>query len=131
MKRGLMNNIVNLRRRVKTIIFPGKSVGGEESIKLKLENTKAATIIAEIIINKPINERVIEKNKIPSINGMNEKINPNINEPNILPNKIAFKETGQVINLSKVFRIVSHGKTNGPMEVDVRKSTIAISPEIK
>jgi hypothetical protein len=126
-----MNNIVNLSRRVKIIIFPGISVGGEESIKLKLENTKAATIIAKIIINKPITEKVSEKNNIASISGMHENINPNVNELIILPSKIAFKEIGQVITLSKVFLIVSHGKTNGPIEVDVRKSTIVISPEIK
>ena len=129
-KSGLMNKIVNLRIRVKIIIFPGLSVGGAESIRLKLENTKFAIIIAKIIINRS-NEIAIEKNSIPNISGIHEKISPNVNELIILPSNIAFKEIGLVTILSKVLLIDSQGKTNGPMEVDVRKSTIAIKPEIK
>ena len=130
MNRGLKNNIVNLSKRVKIIIFPGVSVGGDDRIRLKLEKTKAPMNIAMRIINKFI-FIWIEKNKIPKIRGTNEKINPNKNELNILPNNIVFIEIGQVISRSNVFRIVSQGKTNGPIDVAVKKRTIAISPEIK
>ena len=130
MNNGLKNNIVNLSRRVKIIMFPGISVGGADKIRLKLEKTKAARKIAVRIISKFI-FIWIEKNKIPKIRGIKVKINPNKNELNILPNNIVFMETGQVIKRSNVFRIVSQGKTNGPIDVAVKKRTIAISPEIK
>ena len=49
----------------------------------------------------------------------------------MFPSNIVLIEIGQVINLSKFLLIVSHGNTIGPMEVDVKKITIAISPDTK
>ena len=111
------------------MIFPGISVGGADKIRLKLEKTKAARNIAKSIMRKLI-VICIEKNIIPKTRGTREKITPNKKELNILPNNIVFNETGQVIKRSNVFRIVSHGKTNGPIDVAVKKITIAINPEI-
>ena len=47
--RGLINNNGNLMKICKIIVFPGFLVGGAEIIKLKIEKTKAAIIIAAII----------------------------------------------------------------------------------
>jgi len=44
---------------------------------------------------------------------------------------IVLIETGQVVNRSNVPRIVSHGKMIGPNEVEVKKRTIAMIPEIR
>jgi hypothetical protein len=52
-------------------------------------------------------------------------------ELHMLPNNMVFMEMGHVINLSNVRRMVSHGNTIGPIEVDVKKIVIAINPEIK
>jgi len=53
-----------------------------------------------------------------------------MNELHIFPNNIVLIDTGHVINLSKVFLIVSQGKTIGPIEVEVKKIIIAIKPDI-
>jgi hypothetical protein len=45
------------------------------------------------------------------------------------PKRIVLIEIGQVINLSRVFCLVSHGNVTGAIEVEERKSTIAINPE--
>jgi hypothetical protein len=66
----------------------------------------------------------------PSTNGTLEKITPKIKELQTLPNNIVLIEIGQVINRSKVFCRVSHGKITGPMDVLERKRTIPINPEI-
>ena len=49
----------------------------------------------------------------------------------MLPNNIVLTDMGQVINLSNVFRMDSHGNTIGPIEVDVKKIIIPIIPDIK
>ena len=73
----------------------------------------------------------LDKNIAPKIKGIEEINKPYMNEPQILPTSIVFIETGQVVNRSNVPRIVSHGKIIGPNEVDVKKRTIAIIPEIR
>ena len=47
-KSGLINNSGNLIRICKIIVFPGDLDAGAEIIRLKLEKTKAAMIIAAI-----------------------------------------------------------------------------------
>lgn len=54
-----------------------------------------------------------------------------MNELQILPISIVLIEIGQVIKRSNVPRIVSQGKIMGPIDVEVKKITIAIIPEIK
>ena len=73
----------------------------------------------------------LDRNITPKTKGIDENNKPYINEPQILPTNIVLIETGQVVNLSKVPRIVSHGKMIGPREVEVKKRTIAIIPEIR
>ncbi len=126
--RGLMNIIGNLTKIVKIIVLAGISVGGTERINEKLENASAAMIIPKAIKRKFI---WISKNKItPRIKGMVEKTQPKTSELHKFPTKIVFIEIGHVINLSRVICLVSHGNTTGPIEVEVRKSTMAIRPEI-
>ncbi len=73
----------------------------------------------------------LDKKTTPKIKGIDENNKPYINEPQILPTNIVLIEIGQVIKRSNVPRIVSHGKIIGPNEVDVKKRTIAIIPEIR
>ena len=73
----------------------------------------------------------LDRNITPRIKGIEENNKPYINEPQILPINIVLIETGHVIKRSKVPRIVSHGKIIGPNEVEVKKRTIAIIPEIR
>lgn len=47
-KSGVINSSGNLIRICKIMVFPGVLAGGAEIIRLKLENTKAAMIIAVI-----------------------------------------------------------------------------------
>ena len=54
-----------------------------------------------------------------------------MNELQIPPNNSVLSEIGHVTRRSKVPRIVSHGKIIGPIEVEVRNRTIAISPDIR
>jgi len=54
-----------------------------------------------------------------------------MNELHMFPNKIVLIEIGQVISLSKFLLIVSQGNTIGPIEVEVKKTTIPISPDNK
>ena len=54
---------------------------------------------------------------------------PKKNELQTFPSKMVFIEIGHVINRSKVFCRVSHGNTTGPIDVEVKNNTIAISPE--
>lgn len=117
-------------RTVKIIVFAGVSVGGTDNIKLKLENDKAATIIPITTINMFM-EGWMDKKTIPNTRGTEENSTPNIEDPQILPNKTVLIEMGHVINLSSVFCLVSHGNTTGPMEVDVKNKTIVINPETK
>ena len=128
MKRGLRNNKGNLINMVNIMVLAGVSVGGTDSIRLKLENAKAAKIIARIII-KIFIEYHRPKIIIPSINGTNAKIKPKMKELQILPKRIVLIEIGQAINLSNVFARVSHGNTTGPIEVEVMNKIIAINPE--
>jgi hypothetical protein len=127
---GLMNINGNFIRIVKTIVFPGVSVEGTESIRLKHAKAKPATTIPVIIKTKFIVSSV-ERKIIPIIRGIEEKIIPYKKVLQTLPNKMVFIEIGHVINLSNVLLIVSQGKTIGPIEVDVKKVIIAINPEIK
>jgi len=128
MKRGLRNNKGNLINMVNIMVLAGVSVGGTDSIRLKLENAKAAKIIARIII-KILIEYHRPKIIIPSINGTNAKIKPKMKELQILPKRIVLIEIGQAINLSNVFARVSHGNTTGPIEVEVMNKIIAINPD--
>jgi len=128
--RGLMNINGNLIRIVKTIVFPGVSVEGTESIRLKQAKAKPAITIPAIIIIILIVSSV-ERKIIPIIRGIEEKIIPYINVLHILPTKIVFIDIGHVTNLSNVLLIVSQGKTMGPIEVEVKNVIIAIKPEIK
>lgn len=75
MNKGLMNIIGNFMRIVKTIVFPGVSVEGTESMRLKQENANPANIIPTIRRMKLI-ERGIDKNNIPKIRGMEENDAP-------------------------------------------------------
>ena len=126
---GLMNIKGNLTKIVRIIVEAGVSVGGTERIKLNDENENDANIIPGININKL---RLFHSSKkiIPSNRGTMENIKPKMNELQTFPRSIVFIEMGQVINRSRVFCLVSQGNTTGPIEVDVRKSTIAIKPEI-
>jgi hypothetical protein len=54
-----------------------------------------------------------------------------MNELQTLPNNIVLIEIGHVIKRSKVPRIVSHGRIIGPIEVEVKKITIVINPDIR
>jgi hypothetical protein len=125
-----MNNSGNLMRICSIIVFPGLLVGGVEIIRLKLENTSAVIIIATNISRK-LKTNWLENMNIPIIKGIDEKIIPYINELQRLPNNIVLIEIGQVTKRSRVPRIVSHGKIIGPIDVEVRKRTIAINPEIR
>lgn len=129
-KSGLINNNGNLIKICKIIVFPGFLVGGAEIIKLKLENTRADIIIA-VIIRKKLIVNPLDRKVTPKINGTDENNKPYINEPQILPNNIVLIEIGHVVNRSKVPRIVSQGKIIGPNEVEVKKRTIAIIPEMR
>ena len=129
MNNGLINITGNLINTVKVIVDDGLSVGGVESIKLKQEKEKAARIIPELTINKFITFHILKKN-IPIRRGTNEKTQPYKNELITLPKRIVLIETGQQINLSSVFNLVSNGNTTGPIELEVKKSSIAIKPDI-
>jgi hypothetical protein len=130
MNKGLMKINGNLMRIVNTIVFPGVSVEGTESIRLKHAKAKPAMIIPVMIKNKFIVNSV-DKKIIPIIKGIEEKIIPYIKVLQMLPTNIVFIDTGHVINLSNVLLIVSHGNTIGPIEVDVKNMIIAIKPDIK
>jgi hypothetical protein len=128
-KRGLIKIKGNLISIVKIIVEAGVSVGGADKIKLNEENENAANKIPGIRINKfiPFHN---SKKIIPNIKGTVENIQPKRKELHTLPRRIVLMEIGQVIKRSKVFCLVSHGKTTGPMDVEVRKRTMVISPEI-
>ena len=126
--RGLRNNKGNLINMVNIMVLAGVSVGGTDSIRLKLENAKAAKIIARTII-KIFIEYHRPKIIIPSINGTNAKIKPKMKELQILPKRIVLIEIGHAINLSNVLARVSHGNTTGPIEVEVMNKIIAINPD--
>jgi len=70
-----MNTRGNFIRMVKTIVLPGVLDDGTESIKLKHENAKPATIIPTIISNKLKLSEITEKID-PSIKGIEEKSIP-------------------------------------------------------
>jgi hypothetical protein len=128
--KGLMNIKGNLINMVKIIVEAGVSVGGAERIKLKEENEKAANSIPGIIISKL---RFFQKSKkaIPNIKGIIQNRDPKINELQTFPRSMVLIEIGQVISRSRVFCLVSHGNTTGPIDVEVKNKTIAIKPEIK
>ncbi len=126
---GLMNIKGNLIKIVRIIVEAGVSVGGAERIKLNEENENAAKTIPGIKINKLMLFHS-SKNTMPNKRGTMENIHPKMNELQTFPRSIVLIETGQVINRSSVFCLVSQGNTTGPIEVDVKKSTIAIKPEM-
>lgn len=128
MKRGLRNNRGNLISMVNIMVLAGVSVGGTESMRLKLENAKAANIIPGIII-KIFIEYQRPKIITPRIKGTNEKIKPKMKLLQILPKRMVLIEMGHAISLSKVFARVSHGNTTGPIEVEVMNKIMAINPE--
>ena len=100
-----------------------------ERIKLNEENENAANIIPGIKINK-LKDFDSSKKIMPNNRGTVENIHPKMNELQTFPRSIVLIETGQVINRSSVFCLVSQGNTTGPIEVAVKKSTIAIKPEM-
>lgn len=112
------------------IVFPGEVAGGIEIRRLNVEKTRLPIIIPGII-TKRLMDSATEKKIAPIVNGMKEKSIPYKDELQRSPRRIVFIEIGLVINLSRVLRIVSHGRTIGPIDVDVRKISIAINPEIR
>jgi len=122
--KGLINTNGNLIRMVKTIVFPGVSVEGTESIRLKHAKDKPAMTIP-VIMRIIFIEISVDKKIIPNIRGIEEKIIPYIKVLQTLPIRIVFIEIGHVINLSNVLLIVSQGKTIGPIEVEVKKVIIS------
>jgi len=130
---GINNGLIkingNLTIIVNIIVLAGVSVGGTDRIRLKLENAKAAMIIPIMMINM-FKDDHNPKMIIPKTIGIIENIQPKKKELHTLPSKIVFIEIGHAINRSKVFCRVSHGNTTGPIEVEVKNKTIAISPEI-
>ena len=62
-------------RIVKTIVFPGVSLEGTESMRLKLEKANPARIIPIRRIMKLI-ERGIERTITPTIKGIEENVIP-------------------------------------------------------
>ena len=127
--KGLINISGNLINIVRIIVFAGVSVGGTERIKLNDENENAANKIPGINNNK-FNDFHKSKNMIPRMRGTMENKHPNKKELHTFPRRMVFIETGHVISLSKVFCLVSQGNTTGPIEVEVKKSTITINPEM-
>ena len=126
---GLINIKGNLISMVRIMVEAGVSVGGTERIRLKEENENAANNIPGIIIST-LRFFHNSKKTMPNINGTVQNRHPKINELQTFPRSIVLIETGQVINRSSVFCLVSHGNTTGPIEVEVRKRTIAIKPDI-
>ncbi len=126
---GLIKISGNFTKMVRIIVLAGVSVGGTDNIKLKLEKAKAAMIIPIMMI-KMFKDDHNPKMIIPKIIGIVENIQPKKNELQTLPSKIVFIEIGHAINRSRVFCRVSHGNTTGPIDVEVKNKTIAISPEI-
>jgi hypothetical protein len=120
----------NLIDKVKIIILPGLSVGGTERIILKQANEKAPRMIPAMIIAK-LRLFHNEKINIPRNNGGNEKIIPNMKEPQTSPKRIVLIDIGHVIKRSKVFWRVSQGKTTGPIDAAVKNNTIAMRPDVK
>ena len=129
MNKGLMNIKGNLIRIVKIIVEAGVSVGGTERIRLKEEKENAANKIPGIKI-KRFNPFHNSKKMTPKSKGTVEKIQPKRNELHTFPSKMVLIEMGHVIKRSSVFCLVSQGNTTGPIDVEVRKRTIAINPEI-
>ena len=82
------------------------------------------------IIIKIFMEAHSPKKSMPNNNGTIENIHPKMNELQIFPKRIVLIEIGQAINRSRVFDRVSHGKTTGPIDVDVMNITMAINPDI-
>ncbi len=110
------------------IIFDGLSVGGAEIKRPRDEKQKAAITVPttrlKLIIPTP--------SKITLTIKIKRVINrPNIREAIISPKIIAHKEMGAETNLSKVFILVSHGATTGPIDETVTKSAIPSSPGTK
>jgi hypothetical protein len=104
------------------------SAGGTDKITLKQENENAPTIIPRIII--PIlNIFQMERTIIPNIRGKIEKSIPKKKLPQISPNNIVLIETGQVISFSRVFCLVSHGKTIGAIDVAVKNIINDTNPD--
>lgn len=128
-KRGLMNIRGNFMSMVKIIVEAGVSVGGTESIRLKDENEKAANSNPGIKSKRFMLFQSSRK-MIPNSNGTVENILPKRKELHTFPRSIVLMEMGQVIKRSRVFCRVSQGNTTGPMDVEVRNSTIVIRPEI-
>ena len=129
MNKGLMNIKGNLIRIVKIIVEAGVSVGGTERIRLKEEKENAANKIPSIKIKRFIPFHSSKK-MTPKSKGTIEKIQPKRNELHTLPSKMVLMEIGHVIKRSRVFCLVSQGNTTGPIDVEVRKRTIVINPEI-
>ena len=100
-----------------------------DRMMLKDANEKLATMMAKMRMTQ-LTVAHKEKRRMPRNNGKMEKIKPKTKEPQISPSRMVLIEMGQVINRSSVFCRVSHGKTTGPMEAAVKKSTIAKSPEM-
>ncbi len=129
MNKGLTNINGNLISIVKIIVEAGVSVGGTERIRLKEENENAANKIPGIKINRfiPFHN---SKKMMPNSRGTVENMHPKRKELHTFPSKMVLIDIGQVIKRSRVFCLVSQGNTTGPIDVEVRKRTIAINPEM-
>ncbi len=124
-----MNINGNLISIVKIIVEAGVSVGGTERIRLKEENENAANKIPGIKIKRFIPFQSSKK-IIPKSKGTVEKTQPKRKELHTFPSRMVLMEIGHVIKRSRVFCLVSHGNTTGPIDVEVKKRTIVINPEI-
>jgi len=103
-------------------------VGGAEINRPKDEKQKAAITVPmtrlKLIISTP--SKIMLTIKIKNVIKR-----PNIREATISPKIIAHKAMGAETNLSKVFILVSHGATTGPIDETVTKSAIPNRPGIK
>jgi len=106
----------------------GLSAGRAESKIPKTEKQKAATTVPNIkekvIISTP------SKNTLAKIIKKQIK-SPKKTEAKTSPSKIAHKEIGEDINLSKVLILVSQGAITGVIAETAKKRAIPNKPEIR
>lgn len=126
MKIGLINSSGNFIRKERIIVLEGISVGGAESITPKHAKAKQPKNSATIKTSGAI---ILNPSVIPIITGITATIKPNANDAQISPKIIVVKVIGDATRRSNVLAIVSQGKTAGPMELAVNRSTIPSNPD--
>ncbi len=118
----------NLIKVAKSITFEGLSVG-EADIKIPRDEKQKAAIIVPIIKGMLI---IPGPSKITPPRITKVVINkPNKTEAKTSPSKIAQREMGEEINLSKVFILVSQGAITGVIAETAKKRAIPIRPGIR